>query len=776
MLKKEKPLTITLSIIILVSLLYVILCLNKSIMPNTSPNINSNKGVLELSNYDFNKSGYTALNGQWKFYWKQLLSPKNITTKTPSYINMPVAWNQYNKSYSSSGYATYSLNIKLNPKYKNTLLGISVPSMLSSYKLWVNGNLFSSNGVVGPTSFSEIPKSVPITSYFMNNNKQVNLVLQVSNHNFRDGGILNKIYLGTESQIMNKRETSIALNFFYFGVLLIVGLYQLWLYIFTAEDYFKLYLGALCIITSLRTLIVGNGYFLSIYNNLTYSFDIKLEYITFYAAVYFMLSYICMVFKDVYSKIIDISCKLFCSIFIIFTIFISPLLASKIIIIFKLFIFCMILYDAFIVLKAYHNKTKKLIFIFLACLMTIIVITMSLLNYVDINKINNYFLLASFIFVLLNAFFSAKNESKSCIRIKNLSKEKENFLLTGKLRKATYLLNSTLNLDEVLDKLLKSLKTLVPYDSASFFMEENNQFTITAAYGFKNADLVYKICINKDDDELFKEIYETKTSLLVTNVNEDPRFTHYIGVSNIKSWMGIPIIFKNKIIGILTLDSIKNDIYTSYHCDIALSFAFHAGMAIENAKLHGKAKQLACIDSLTNLYNRRRFFELANISFNNAKKSFKPISSIMIDIDDFKKINDTLGHHTGDLVLKRLSKVCSEILSNDHILGRFGGEEFMVLLPDTSFKEAQMVGENLRSAIENNPLIVRKSDSITITSSLGVASITPTMQNIDFLLISADKAMYRAKALGKNKVMSINLDLENAKKYKDIRNDFQTKL
>ncbi len=171
-----------------------------------------------------------------------------------------------------------------------------------------------------------------------------------------------------------------------------------------------------------------------------------------------------------------------------------------------------------------------------------------------------------------------------------------------------------------------------------------------------------------------------------------------------------------------------------------------------------KLRRLARIDPLTNLYNRRSFFELANISFNKAKILSKTISAIMIDIDDFKKINDRLGHHIGDLVLKRLSKVCSDNLSKNHILGRFGGEEFIVLLPDTSFKEAEIIAESLRQAIENNPIIIRKSDAIPITSSLGVASLTPTIEELDFLFISADKAMYQAKPLGKNKVVSVDLD------------------
>lgn len=388
-----------------------------------------------------------------------------------------------------------------------------------------------------------------------------------------------------------------------------------------------------------------------------------------------------------------------------------------------------------------------------------------MLHYIGINNINDYSLLGFFIFVVLNAFILAMNQSKAYKKIENLSKQKEQYCLNEKLRKATYLLNSTLNLDEVLDRLLKSLKQIIPYDSASFFMEENNQFSIRAAYGFNDMDAIYKIHINKAEDLLFKEIYKTNSTLLVSNVKNDNRFNYYVNLTDIESWLGIPIIFKNKIIGILTLDSSKTNIYTKKHCDIALSFAFNVGVAVGNANLHGKTKQLACIDPLTNLYNRRTFFELANKSFNKAKSSINPISSIMIDIDDFKKINDSLGHHTGDLVLKRLSRICSEILDDSHILGRFGGEEFIVLLPGTSFKEAEMVGENLRRAIENNPLIIRKSDAIPITSSLGVASITPTTEDLEYLFTSADKAMYQAKAMGKNKVMSINLDLDNTKKH-----------
>jgi diguanylate cyclase (GGDEF)-like protein len=760
MLKKEQPLIISISIIILTALLYVIFTLNKLTTYTPPSNIVAEKGVLELSNIDFDRDGYTSLNGQWKFYWQQLLTPEDFDNTPPasSYIEMPMPWNKYNKDYSSNSYATYSLNIKLNPKYKNTLLSLSVPSMLTSYKLWVNGDLLSSNGIVGNVNASKTLKTEPITSYFINNNDNMHLVLQVSNYNFRDGGTYDNIYLGTVSQMVNRREASIALEVFYFGVLLIIGLYYLYLYTFNLRDDTKLYLGALCITISFRVLILSNTYFLTLPNNLNYGILIKSEYLTFHAMIYFSIGYVYIVFKEYCSKKIIKACQLFCILFAIITIFVSSLLASKILIIFQIATILIIMYTAFVLFKAFRSKKQNTLLSKFAYLSIIVVSIISVFGYLNLIKINDYSLLVFFILMILNTFTLAMHQSKAYGKIERLSKEKEQYLLADKLREVTFLLNSTLNLQEVLDKLLKSLKELVPYDSASFFMEEKGRLNIVTAVGFSNMEEVYKISINKKDDALFKEIYATNTPLAVSNTKEDPRFKHFNCVPNIESWMGIPIIFKSKIIGILTLDSTKQNLYTNYHSNVGLSFAYHAGIAIENAKLYGKTKELASIDPLTSLYNRRSFFELANISFDKSRALFQTISAIMIDIDDFKKINDKLGHHIGDLVLTRLSKVCSENLGNNDIFGRFGGEEFIVLLPNTTFEEAQVIAEKLRRAIENNPVIVRKSDSIPITSSFGVSTITPTAEDLEVLFVAADKAMYQAKALGKNRVMAIDLD------------------
>ena len=180
---------------------------------------------------------------------------------------------------------------------------------------------------------------MPLTNYFINNNGVINLVLQVSDSNIQDIGTNGNIFLGTWSQMMNKRDASVALNFFYFGVLLLMGLYHLWLYIFRTDDVSKLYFGSFCIIISLRTLLACNKCFLSLQYNLSYILALKLEHLTFIAGVYFILSYMLVVFKQKPSNRIKRGVKLFFLFFSVTTILISPLLESKLLIIFQIFTF-----------------------------------------------------------------------------------------------------------------------------------------------------------------------------------------------------------------------------------------------------------------------------------------------------------------------------------------------------------------------------------------------------------------------------------------------------
>ena len=169
-------------------------------------------------------------------------------------------------------------------------------------------------------------------------------------------------------------------------------------------------------------------------------------------------------------------------------------------------------------------------------------------------------------------------------------------------------------------------------------------------------------------------------------------------------------------------------------------------LVIERTK---ELERLATTDSLTGLYNRRKLLEILEYEITRAKRYGNKLSIILFDIDNFKKINDTYGHDVGDYVLQQLAKIVKNNLRNIDTVGRWGGEEFLIILPQTGSEGARIVAEKIKKIIEKHNF--DKVGKITI--SLGVSSFNPeTDKNIDDLLKKADIALYQAKNSGKNQV------------------------
>jgi diguanylate cyclase (GGDEF)-like protein len=131
-----------------------------------------------------------------------------------------------------------------------------------------------------------------------------------------------------------------------------------------------------------------------------------------------------------------------------------------------------------------------------------------------------------------------------------------------------------------------------------------------------------------------------------------------------------------------------------------------------------------------------------------------PFSALMLDIDHFKKVNDTYGHKIGDLVLQKLSEVCRKTLRDIDVIGRWGGEEFAILLPGSDGKQAREVAERLRQRIAEAKVQLERGLPLRITVSIGVAPLAGKDANIEVLLNEADQALYAAKRAGRNKVIA----------------------
>lgn len=163
-------------------------------------------------------------------------------------------------------------------------------------------------------------------------------------------------------------------------------------------------------------------------------------------------------------------------------------------------------------------------------------------------------------------------------------------------------------------------------------------------------------------------------------------------------------------------------------------------------------EQQAHIDHLTGLDNRRHFLEKAEKELLRAKRYNSDLSLLMVDIDNFKRINDTYGHKSGDMVLKRLATIFITSLRDVDIIGRIGGEEFAILLPETPMPEAIETAERLRTRVNEAGVPIEQGLPIKFTISVGVSSKTSQDMNVDLLLSLADKALYEAKHHGKDQV------------------------
>jgi len=170
-----------------------------------------------------------------------------------------------------------------------------------------------------------------------------------------------------------------------------------------------------------------------------------------------------------------------------------------------------------------------------------------------------------------------------------------------------------------------------------------------------------------------------------------------------------------------------------------------------------KIKQVSDTDELTGTYNMRAFSLMLQRAFRQAVRYGHPLSVVMIDSDNLKQINDTHGHESGNRLLQHLVRCIREQLRGSDVMARFGGDEFILLLPETSNKGAMEMAERIRKAIETSRFDVRAGDT-NVTVSLGVASYPEDGGNLEIILDKADKAMYRAKQRGRNRVVAYTDD------------------
>ncbi|MDO8671734.1 MAG: GGDEF domain-containing protein, partial [Dehalococcoidia bacterium] len=213
------------------------------------------------------------------------------------------------------------------------------------------------------------------------------------------------------------------------------------------------------------------------------------------------------------------------------------------------------------------------------------------------------------------------------------------------------------------------------------------------------------------------------------------------------------LLYQAATIGLLEVAEVAFPNHRREYLNLAMAMARVCGMAVANARLFQQVQLSANTDSLTGLFNRRFFFQLSGTEWERAQRYGKLLSAIIFDIDHFKRVNDVYGHVAGDHVLTSIAGRCRGTLRSSDILGRYGGEEFIVLLPETNLSEAYELAERLRRTVAAVPF-EPDGRALTLTISLGVATLDTSCASFDDLVCRCDEALYRAKAYGRNQTQT----------------------
>lgn len=322
------------------------------------------------------------------------------------------------------------------------------------------------------------------------------------------------------------------------------------------------------------------------------------------------------------------------------------------------------------------------------------------------------------------------------------------------LYRATQALSSSLDVEQVYEAIYKAAKQVMPCEDFIIDLYDEARNEMVSAYlivppGEKITAPPYYA-----DHGLGGHIVHTGQSVRLNSPeqikNSGIRFEVYGDGMITSSVIGVPLRSKGKIIGIISTQSYQSWAYTPEDQELLEMLAAHAAIALENAHLFTEVQRFAALDPLTELFNRRRFFELAENEFQRALRYKHPLSVLMIDVDHFKNVNDEHGHQIGDLALSGFAKRCKETLRASDIMGRLGGEEFAIILPETDLEHAMMAAERLSQLIRETQILFEQNNIVQITISVGVASLDHAIGSLDLLLKHADTALYSAKEAGRN--------------------------
>lgn len=586
------------------------------------------KGKVDLSSVDFQQNELVALNGQWEFYWDQLLTPNDFRAVQPtimdSLMEVPGTWDDGEagtKVYPPHGVATYRLRLNYPSSLKDPAL--SIQNVASAYKLYANGRLIVEVGKVSDklSGFKDGEESLILD--LPKDTQELELVFQVANLNYARGGLREGPVFGSKQVLERQKMILLALQLFFIGSIFIFSIYYFLLFLLQTNNKTALLFSILCFITALRSLIWGAAPLTIFYPNVPLDVRAYINYLTGYNLVPVMILFVLSIYPMEYKKTT-------LGLVLLPTLFFDALLLTPpgFISLFTNFLYVMVLlqmiYILGVLIKAVLHQRDNAILMFIAIYVFVLAIIEDILKGLGGINISYMFLYGNFAVILAMSFVQAKQQA-------NIHK-----------------------------KLILFNENLV------------------------------------EADRLKDKIIANEMSYLQAQISSASQIT-----------------------------SLQYDM----------------------EKLEWDSKT----DPLTGLYNRRHIREMIENKFISYERNKKKFALIIADIDFFKKINDTYGHDCGDRVLKVISKCLQGAVREQDFVSRWGGEEFLLLFPETEIEGARILADRIRGIIEEQ-IIEYNGVQVSITMTFGVA-VNEDYEIIEDTIKKADNALYEGKNRGRNCVI-----------------------
>ncbi|MEQ8312657.1 MAG: diguanylate cyclase [Gammaproteobacteria bacterium] len=682
-------------------------------------------GFLDLSDWNIRLEQPIELAGQWEFYPSQLLSPEQINelNTEPRVEQVPENWTAYDDALAVTGYATYRLRIRMPED--SGVIGLFLDGQGSSYQLWINGEIIATDGNVGTDLSGEVRSGQPQVVFLEPQEPRLELVMQISNFSHRSAGFRNPILMGNADSITMMERNTAIFQWVYLSLLLAIALYHYFLFSQRQDETFSLHFANLSLLVAIRVGFTGNNVLVSVLPFLSWEVALRIEYLTFFLVTPVFAA----LMRSIYPKDVDLwflrATQVLAAAYSLYIFLVSTLAATYAIPSYQIVLLLEIAYFVYFLFRLFRNKREGRFYIGAATLVGLLGLFSEILfsrGIVSIGEVAPFGMVG---FVFVQAIYLATRYSASFRRVEELSSLLEKNILDLKESETKY------------RTIFEDSKDVIFVADLSGEIEEISP-ACADLFGYTPEEIkAYRISLNS-----------------IGNKEDRSRFANLMGENNAVEDFEFELQHRDgrQIRAVMNASTRVNNEGKIVGIQGAVRDISDKVQAQEQRRRADKLELIAATDALTNAYTRRYFDDVAAREMARSARNLTPLSLVIFDIDHFKQINDCHGHLAGDKVLVALSRLCQENIRSTDVFCRFGGEEFIILMPETGLESAYQKTEVLRKRVNGKPLIEFNGQEIPVTFSAGVATWAGK-ETLEALIERADKALYRVKQEGRNRTL-----------------------